>query len=101
MAKLPSARPNASVADGGAYEPAPVAITAPTGLAQSSFTCACADGPASMPHIIAACNSASFPADEDRVIFDFDVSEAATHVPEDSFHTALKILFMNEGCLTI
>jgi hypothetical protein len=54
-----------------------------------------------MPHIIAACNSASFPADEDRVIFDFDVSEAATHVPEDSFHTALKILFMNEGCLTI
>jgi hypothetical protein len=30
-----------------------------------------------------------------------DVSEAATQVPEDSFQTALKILFMKEGCLTI
>jgi hypothetical protein len=35
------------------------------------------------------------------LVFDLDVSEAATHVPVDSFQTALKILFMKEGCLTI
>ena len=44
---------------------------------------------------------ASLRADDDRLVFDFDVSEAATQVPEDSFQTALKILFMKEGCLTI
>jgi len=43
----------------------------------------------------------NLPADEERLLFDFDVSEAATHVPEVSFQTALKILFMKEGCLTI
>jgi len=50
--------------------------------------------------IIAACTIASLRA-EDRLVFDLDVSEAATQVPDDSFQTALKILFMKEGCLTI
>jgi hypothetical protein len=50
--------------------------------------------------IIATCTIASLRA-EDRLVFDLDVSEAATQVPDDSFQTALKILFMKEGCLTI
>jgi len=62
---------------------------------------ACADDAASRPPIIAACTIASLRADEERLLFDFDVSDAATHVPEVSFQTALKILFMKEGCLTI
>jgi len=38
----------------------------------------------------------SLPRELLRFVFDRDISEAATHVPVDSFQIALKILFIKK-----
>jgi hypothetical protein len=82
-----------------AFGPTTMELAPVPGPAQSSAWAPAAATRPPMP-IIAACTIASLRA-EDRLVFDLDVSEAATQVPDDSFQTALKILFMKEGCLTI
>jgi hypothetical protein len=49
-----------------------------------------------MPPATTAHAATRLPSDDFRFVFPPAVSEAATHVPLDSFQTALKILFIKK-----